>query len=68
MSLSWSKTRFWQDCIYGTWQMIFVIDQSRAAPAGVFFGWKDFYAKDHPMMNAPQTMTRTPLLSMISYQ
>ena len=41
---------------------------ARAAPAGVFFGWKDFYAKDHPMMNAPQTMTRTPLLSMISYQ
>ena len=27
-SLSWSKTRFWHDCIYGTWQMIFVIDQS----------------------------------------
>jgi hypothetical protein len=46
-----------------TWQAI-----TRAAPAGVFFGWKDFYAKDHPMMSAPQTMTRTPLLSMISYQ
>ena len=27
VSLSWSKTRFWHDCIYGTWQMIFVIDQ-----------------------------------------
>ena len=46
-----------------TWQAI-----TREAPAGVFFGWKDFYAKDHPMMSAPQTMTRTPLLSMISYQ
>jgi len=46
-----------------TWQAI-----TTAAPAGVFFGWKDFYAKDHPMMTAPQTMTRTPQLSMISYQ
>jgi len=46
-----------------TWQAI-----TTAAPAGVFFGWKDFYAKDHPMMSAPQTMTRTPQLSMISYQ
>jgi hypothetical protein len=46
-----------------TWQAI-----TRAAPAGVFFGWKDFYAKDHPMMSARQTMARTPQLSMISYQ
>ena len=46
-----------------TWQAI-----TRAAPAGVFFGWKDFYAKDHPMLSAPQTITRTPQLSMISYQ
>jgi hypothetical protein len=46
-----------------TWQPI-----TTAAPAGVFFGWKDFYAKDHPMLSAPQTMTRTPQLSMISYQ
>jgi hypothetical protein len=30
-----------------------------AAPAGLFFGWKDFYAKDHPMLSAPQKMTRT---------
>jgi hypothetical protein len=46
-----------------TWQAI-----TRAAPAGVFFGWKDFYAKDHPTMTAPQTIIRTPQLSMISYQ
>jgi hypothetical protein len=46
-----------------TWQAV-----TRAAPAGVFFGWKDFYAKDHPMMGARQTMIRTPQLSMISYQ
>ena len=46
-----------------TWQAI-----TRAAPAGVSFGWKNFYAKDHPMMSPQQTMARTPRLSMISYQ
>ena len=46
-----------------TWHAI-----TSAAPAGVFFGWKNFYAKDHPVMSPQQTMTRTPQLSMISYQ
>jgi hypothetical protein len=46
-----------------TWQAI-----TRAAPAGVSFGWKNFYAKDHPMMSPQQTIARTPQLSMISYQ
>jgi hypothetical protein len=46
-----------------TWQTV-----SRAAPAGVFFGWKNFYVKDHPMMSPRQTMARTPRLSMVSYQ
>jgi hypothetical protein len=46
-----------------TWEAVF-----RAAPAGVFFGWKDFYAKDHPMLGPRQTIERTPRLSMISYQ
>jgi hypothetical protein len=46
-----------------TWHAI-----TSAAPAGVFFGWKNFYAKDHPIMSPQQTMTRTPQLSMISYQ
>jgi hypothetical protein len=41
---------------------------TRAAPAGVFFGWKDFYTQDHPMMSPQQTTARTPRLSMISYQ
>jgi hypothetical protein len=41
---------------------------TRAAPRGVFFGWKDFYVKDHPMLDPRQTITRTPRLSMISYQ
>jgi len=46
-----------------TWEAI-----TRAAPAGVFFGWKDFYVQDHPLMSPRQTMDRTPRLSMISYQ
>ena len=39
-----------------------------AAPAGVFFGWKNFYVKDHPMFSPRATMTRTPHLRMVSYQ
>ena len=46
-----------------TWQTI-----TSAAPAEVFFGWKDFYVKDHPMMGPRQTIKRTPRLSMISYE
>jgi hypothetical protein len=46
-----------------TWEAV-----TKAAPAGVFFGWKNFYVKDHPMMSPEQTMARTPRLSMISYQ
>jgi hypothetical protein len=46
-----------------TWDTI-----TRAAPPRVFFGWKDFYVKDHPMLDPRQTIIRTPRLSMISYQ
>ena len=46
-----------------TWKTI-----TRAAPDGVFFGWKDFYVKDHPMLGPRPTITRTPRLSMISYE
>jgi len=46
-----------------TWETV-----TRAAPAGVFFGWKNFYAKDHPMMSPQLTMARTPRPAMISYQ
>ena len=46
-----------------TWQAV-----TSAAPAGVSFGWKNFYAKDHPMMSPQQTMATTPQLSMVSYQ
>jgi hypothetical protein len=46
-----------------TWQTI-----TRAAPSGVFFGWKNFYVKDHPTLSPRQTIMRTPRLSMVSYQ
>jgi hypothetical protein len=39
-----------------------------AAPRGVFFGWKNFYTKDHPMLGPRQTMARSPKPVMISYQ
>jgi len=39
-----------------------------AAPAGVFFGWKNFLVKDHPMFTPQQTMANTPQPLMISYQ
>ena len=39
-----------------------------AAPPDVFFGWKNFYTKDHPMLGPRQTMARTPEPVMISYQ
>lgn len=39
-----------------------------AAPGGVYFGWKDFFTKDHPMLTPSQTMARTPQPVMISYQ
>jgi hypothetical protein len=39
-----------------------------AAPPGVFFGWKNFYRKDHPMLSPVQTMARSPQPVMISYQ
>jgi hypothetical protein len=39
-----------------------------AAPRGVFFGWKNFYVKDHPMLTPQQTMGQWPRPVMISYQ
>jgi hypothetical protein len=38
------------------------------APSGVFFGWKNFFTKDDPMLTPQQTMTKTPTPVMISYQ
>lgn len=38
------------------------------APSGVYFGWKNFFTKDDPMLTPQQTMTKTPTPVMISYQ
>jgi hypothetical protein len=46
-----------------TWRAV-----TAAAPRHVFFGWKNFYTKDHPMLSPRQTMARTPEPVMISYQ
>ena len=46
-----------------TWDAI-----TGVAPPRVFFGWKNFYVKDHPMLSPRETIDRTPRLSMISYQ
>jgi hypothetical protein len=46
-----------------TWQAV-----TRNAPAGVFFGWKNFLVKDHPTLSPLQTMANAPKPVMISYQ
>ena len=38
------------------------------APHGVFFGWKDFYRKDTPMLDPAQTLNNHPEPVLISYQ
>jgi hypothetical protein len=47
----------------GTWNAV-----TAAAPPGVFFGWKNFLVKDHPMLTPGQTMREAPAPVMISYQ
>jgi len=46
-----------------TWNAV-----TAAAPDGVFFGWKNFLVKDHPMLAPRQTMANAPVPVMISYQ
>jgi hypothetical protein len=46
-----------------TWDAI-----TGAAPAGVPFGWKNFFVKDQPMLSPSQTMARAPGPVMISYE
>lgn len=38
------------------------------APSGVFFGWKDFYVKDTPMLDPRATIDHRPVPVLISYQ
>jgi hypothetical protein len=46
-----------------TWDTV-----TAAAPPGVWFGWKNFFTKDTPMLSPQETMSRTPTPVMISYQ
>jgi len=46
-----------------TWDAV-----TAAAPPGVFFGWKNFFVKDHPMLTPQETMAHVPQPVMISYQ
>ena len=46
-----------------TWNFV-----THTTPAGVPFGWKDFFVKDSPMLNPKQTMEHTPQPVMISYE
>jgi hypothetical protein len=39
-----------------------------AAPGHVFFGWKDFYVKDTPMLDPADTIEHKPQPVLISYQ
>lgn len=52
-----------QQAKLGTWQAILA-----NPPAGVYFGWKNFYAKDNPLLTPQQTMQLTPQPWYISYQ
>jgi hypothetical protein len=46
-----------------TWNAV-----TATAPRGVFFGWKNFFTKDQPMLSPQGTMTKAPAPVMISYQ
>jgi len=46
-----------------TWQSVVA-----NAPRHVFFGWKDFYVKDTPMMDPRETIRHQPRPVLISYQ
>ncbi len=46
-----------------TWNFV-----THTTPAGVPFGWKNFFVKDSPMLNPSQTMAHTPQPVMISYE
>jgi hypothetical protein len=47
-----------------TWRAV-----RQGAPAGVFWGWKNFYDEDHPMLTPQQTVDQVePLPQLVSYQ
>jgi len=46
-----------------TWQAVVA-----NAPKAVYFGWKDFYTKDTPMLGPVRTIRQQPVPVLISYQ
>jgi hypothetical protein len=46
-----------------TWQTVVT-----GAPPGVWFGWKDFYVKDTPMLGPRMTLGHYPMPVLISYE
>jgi hypothetical protein len=47
----------------GTWGLL-----HEGAPAGVHWGWKNFYDEDTPMLDPVQTMAVQPIPDLITYQ
>src|SRR5690606_16843167 len=47
----------------GTWAAL-----RRDAPAGVWWGWKNFYDEDVPMLTPEQTFAVQPVPDFVSYQ
>lgn len=52
-----------QDAKLDTWRAIL-----SHAPSNVYFGWKNFYAKDRPLRSVSDTMKLTPKPWYVSYQ
>lgn len=46
-----------------TWDAI-----TEVAPAGIRFGWKNFYSKDTPMVSPADTMSKKPTPVLVSYE
>jgi hypothetical protein len=47
----------------GTWRIV-----TNTVPKGIWMGWKNFYKKDTRLMSPKETLNRTPVPVMISYQ
>lgn len=46
-----------------TWQAI-----TAAAPAGIQFGWKNFFTRDSPTISPADTMSKRPTPTLVSYE
>jgi hypothetical protein len=52
-----------QDTKLETWQAI-----TTGSPAGMYFGWKNFYDEDSPVRTPAETVALVPSPVYISYQ